>query len=234
VTAAVNTHYQLTISGLTADRHLILPSGASAGDVISWELMSDAPADYELILKGDTGVTVTLRNESFTAAEVTRYFIEGETGRAVFDGSEWRINRANDGRIACEASAVLTTPADGEPYSTFVTPTAYGGAWTTNTNLGGCFNALNSRFTLRRAAIATGFVSSCYSKDAFSNNVFSVGFWALPDDVYFLGGSYGRSYVSASAQHKLLTGGYFEMRYAGGAGGIGLSINSEISFKEIL
>jgi hypothetical protein len=152
VTVAVNTHYQLTISGLTADRHLILPSGASAGDVISWEMMSDAPADYELILKGDTGVTVTLRNESFTAAEATRYFIEGETGKAIYDGSEWRINRANDGRIPCQMGLRLTTNATGESAGTWTVPTTKGGAWTATRNIGAVAQPALSAMQARRAS----------------------------------------------------------------------------------
>jgi hypothetical protein len=59
VTAAVNTRYELDISGLTAARSFVLPAGA-VGDRIE-VLLTVGDATYELNIIGDTGISINSR-----------------------------------------------------------------------------------------------------------------------------------------------------------------------------
>ena len=95
-----------------------------------------------------------MRNEAaVTAAEVTRYFIRGETGRPVRNNaqSEWRISKENDGRIPCMSILRLTTAASGETANVFTKPTDASGAWTADKNVGSVANASAGTVTMRRA-----------------------------------------------------------------------------------
>lgn len=105
VTAAAGKHYELTVSGMTADRQFILPGTAVVGSEIRVKLVTDAPTDYELILIGDTGVSI---NGGTAATEWSRLFIDNEcvTFRAT-GASNWDV--VNDGRIPSKARAKRTT-----------------------------------------------------------------------------------------------------------------------------
>ena len=152
VTVEAGKHYRLDVSGMTADRNFILPAGADLQEV-SFELITNAPADYELIIKGDTGVSVRLRQaDAVTADEVTRCFIRGEAMRFVHDGTDWVCNARDDGRIACSARLTLTTAAaSSEPSATFVVPTDYSGVWTESFDNANIASTSNGTMTVRRS-----------------------------------------------------------------------------------
>ena len=105
VSAAAGKHYELTVSGLTANRNFVLPGSAVVGSIISVKLVTDAPDDYTLILIGDTGVTI---NGGTAATEWSRLFIDNEcvTFRAT-STTNWDV--VYDGRIASKARAQRTT-----------------------------------------------------------------------------------------------------------------------------
>ena len=139
--------YELTVSGLTADRNFILPS-ASAGDKIEVSLVTDAPADYELIVKGDTGVGVLISGNLHTAAEATRLFQRGE--RLVFkygSDSVWYVNY--DGRIPC----MSTTGATFTHTSSGSFLTLDWASLIVNDDRGGLVDTANDRWLIRRPGI---------------------------------------------------------------------------------
>jgi hypothetical protein len=125
LTATVNAHHVLTISGMTAARSFVIPAGTAEGDLISWECITAAPATagYEMVLIGDTGVTLTLGGTDRTAAadEAYRYFQVGESGILRWDAtaSKWRLAKNNDGRIPQSARIALASDIT----------TSTGGAW---------------------------------------------------------------------------------------------------------
>jgi hypothetical protein len=95
VTAAVNTRYFATIAGMTASRNFILPTPA-IGDRIEISIL-DGDADYELIIKGASGVKI---NKGTAATEWSRLFIAGETVTFVADATDnWQV--LVDGRVPC-------------------------------------------------------------------------------------------------------------------------------------
>jgi hypothetical protein len=105
VTAAAGKHYELDISGMTADRNFTLPASAVVGSEISVKLMTDAPADYELIIKGAATVTI---NGGSAATEWSRLFIDNEVVRfRATSSTNWDV--VHDGRILQKASASLQT-----------------------------------------------------------------------------------------------------------------------------
>jgi hypothetical protein len=111
VTAARGTHYRLTVSGLTADRNFVLPSGAD-GDEISFELVTDAPADYDIVVLGDTGVGLVYRSKATaTATEVQRARNKGDSMRWVHDGTNWVCSALNDGIQSLYRSATASDDA---------------------------------------------------------------------------------------------------------------------------
>lgn len=101
VSAVAGTHYELTVSGMTAARNFVLPGSAVVGSEIRVKLVTAAPDDYSLILIGDTGVTI---NGGSAATEWSRLFIVDEcvTFRAT-SSSNWDV--VYDGRIRSKARA---------------------------------------------------------------------------------------------------------------------------------
>lgn len=110
LTATVNAHHVLDISGMTAQRDLVIPAGTDEGDTISFHLETAAPSTigYELRLIGDTGVTLNLLGTDRTATADDRfcYYIKGESARLRWDAtdSKWLLDGAGDGRIVGRAS----------------------------------------------------------------------------------------------------------------------------------
>ena len=152
VTAAAGEFHRLTVSGMTADRDFILPT-CSVGDAqIGFQLVTDAPASYELVLKGDTGVTVILKGNEVTAAEVTRYLIDNES--AVFQAvatNTWLCT--HDGRIPVNARITgdgVTDQTTGESAGVY---TENGNMQTTEYNRG-CAITTGSRTTPSYSKIA--------------------------------------------------------------------------------
>lgn len=114
VTASIGTHYELTVSGLTADRNFILPT-AAVGDRIRVKLMTDAPATYELIIKGAATVTI---NGGSPATEWSRLFIDNEVVEfRATSGTNWDV--VNDGRNICLFRYEVTTASQQLAESTF-------------------------------------------------------------------------------------------------------------------
>lgn len=95
-TATVNTRYLANISGLTANRNFILPSGA-VGDVIELAVTTGDDT-YAFIIIGDTSITI---NGGSTATEWSRLLITGEVVRLVATSTtNWQV--IMDGRIPCQ------------------------------------------------------------------------------------------------------------------------------------
>jgi hypothetical protein len=123
-------------------------------DVIEVELATDAPADYELIIAGDTGVSMRLRKaDAVTASELTRLFIRGEAMRFVHDGTDWVCTALDDGRIPSFCGARLSTSATGESANAFAAPTDKGGAWTLSEDNAELARLATSETRIRRANI---------------------------------------------------------------------------------
>lgn len=75
ITGAAGKHYELDISGLTANRDFTLPASAAVGSMIAVTITTGDP-DYELVLKG--AATVTINNGS-AATEWSRLFQDNES-----------------------------------------------------------------------------------------------------------------------------------------------------------
>ena len=141
ITGAANTFYDCTIAGLTADRNVTLPSGASVDDRIMVRIVDGDP-DYELIIKGATGVSI---NGGTAATEWSRLFIANEvvTFRNV-GTNDWIVE--HDGRIPC----VCVMHRNG------TNQTVVDATWDqleyTNTavNVGSCGDTTNFEFGARR------------------------------------------------------------------------------------
>jgi len=109
LTATVNAHHVIDISGMTAQRDLVIPAGNKEGDIIEFVLATDAPATagYELCPRGDTGVTIDWLGTESTATvnNAFRYLIKGEGARLRWDAtdSKWILAKQDDGRIPVNA-----------------------------------------------------------------------------------------------------------------------------------
>jgi hypothetical protein len=129
LTATVNGHHVLTISDMTAARSFVIPAGTAEGDLISWECITGAPATagYEMVLIGDTGVTLVLggTDRAATADASFRYLIAGENGVLRWDAtaSKWRL--IVDGRIRQKCRIGLVTSVTNhfaESFTYYVVP----------------------------------------------------------------------------------------------------------------
>ena len=237
VLLAVNTHNVLTISGLTALRTALFPAGTK-GDVIEVELATKAPTDYELLLAGDAGVSMRLRDETpVTAAEVTRLFILGEAMRWVHDGTDWVCTALDDGRIPSFCSAWLSTAADGEAATTATIPTDRGGAWTLLEDNAELARLATSEVRIRRANLydiqAKGTI-----KDTASGASIGVGFNFLGETSSY---NYTLSYVSgrivafAARKRRFNPASLLQYFYLSGQGGRGLyAVNDRQSHFSVL
>ena len=142
VSAVEDSYYNLTVGGMTADRNFKFPAPSAAGKVIEW-FINDGDDLYELIFKGDTGVTI---NGGAAATEWSREFIAGESGRAVSTSTtNWQI--VFDGRIPCHAQMTLSSNDATNIAATLTLPT-----WdTANINVGNICDLVNYRVNIRRA-----------------------------------------------------------------------------------
>jgi len=237
VTAVAGKHYRLDVSGMTADRNFILPSGVDLQE-ISFELVTDAPDDYELIIKGDTGISGRLRsNDAVTANEITRCFIRGESMRWVHDGTDWVCNARDDGRIAQFAQANLTTAASGETAGAVTIPTDANGAWTENVDVGGIFTVADGKFTFRRDCgiliIAFGQASdTCTDNSYFEARILQNGSTVSIAADYVAGT--GNPKLSPSVMVDCSAGDYVQLAYRSSQGSRGLAVDvSNISVREL-
>lgn len=93
-TVAVGHNHRLTIAGLTANVNFELPASSAIGSRVRVHIV-DGDADYAVILKGATGVTI---NGGTAAAEWSRLFIANEFVEFLLVGANaWVV--VNDGRI---------------------------------------------------------------------------------------------------------------------------------------
>jgi hypothetical protein len=181
VLLAVNTHNVLTIAGLTALRTALFPAGVK-GDVIEVELATDAPADYELIIAGDTGVSMRLRDaDAVTAAELTRMFIRGEAMRFVHDGTDWACTALDDGRIPSKVRLYLSTASSG-PTATWVQPTDHGGAWTKEFDIGNVGDVSSGGITTRRSGLYRLFITYKPNTNAVDQESLVARLWSPSSD----------------------------------------------------
>jgi hypothetical protein len=222
----VKTHNVLTISGLTALRTALVPAGAK-GDVIEVELATKAPADYELLIAGDTGVSMRLRDQTpVTAAEVTRLFILGEAMRWVYDGTDWVCSALDDGRIPCVGLLSLTTGCDGEPANVFSSPTDYGGAWTALTDIGEITFTSNGRIVPRRGGNYTIFASLWQLDSRASTVKLGVNRNAQAELVAYFSMAYGTGHQRLTSSDLInipVPDEYLAFVYSSQFGSIGLS-----------
>jgi len=98
IAAALNTHYNVDLSSLTADVHLVLPTPASSADRISLYI-EVGNSTYLLKVKGDTGVKFFA--ETASEDDRFRYYTAGESATLVPNSSldGWIIPRHLDGRM---------------------------------------------------------------------------------------------------------------------------------------
>lgn len=95
LSALSGNNYELTISGLTAERDFILPVPSAVGEQIRVKLVTDASADYELVIKGAATVTI---NNGTAATEWSRLLIKDEVVEfRATSTTNWDV--VNDDRI---------------------------------------------------------------------------------------------------------------------------------------
>lgn len=142
ITASVNTIHLLDVSGLTAERNFVLPSG-TVGDIIEVKIVVGDPT-YELVLIGDTGITI---NGGIPAREWSRVFITGETVKFVATStSNWEVDY--DGRIPCIAVFTRTSTSANTTHSADTDTKA---DWNTlETDRGNMGDLTNDRANIRR------------------------------------------------------------------------------------
>jgi len=198
VTAQVNKHHVCTIAGLTAERNFILPAPVNygAGKVADRirVTVTDGDADYELVIKGDTGITI---NGGSAATEWSRLFIAGETVELEATSStNWNV--IQDGRIK-QAGRLYRTSAQS----------VTGGADTAVQNnnvdyLIGLIADTSTSYSLK-ARRAGRYVATGYTRFAFSSS----GYWA--EVCFSIAGDFtdprsGRSYIDGSTNaYPLIT-----------------------------
>lgn len=144
------TDFEIDTSILTADRVLTLPVGSPVGTVI--EVASGGSnASFEIILRTGVGETCEFRGQQIAASsEITRMFITGEWVRfKKITSTKWR---AVERLIPQSGLLRLSTSATGETAATVVQPTAFGGAWTADINVGSVCTPASGLITTRRAA----------------------------------------------------------------------------------
>lgn len=142
--------YFFDISGLTGDKNFILPSG-EVGDRI-YVQVTVGDNLYELIIKGDTGVSV---NGGSTATEWSRLLISGESVELVLTTTtNWQI--ARNGRIPCKGLMTLSAAETTNTAGAETTPT-----WDNKViDIGNIGDTTNYRFNIRRAGYYR--ISGCY------------------------------------------------------------------------
>jgi hypothetical protein len=173
LTATVNAHHVLTISDMTAARSFVITAGVTEGDLISWECITAAPATagYEMVLIGDTGITLVLggTDRTATADASFRYLIAGETGVLRWDAtaSKWRL--VSDGRIA---QKYITKSAVNQSFSNSTGTKMNMASAGTDVNIGAGIDYANNKIVVRRAGTYS------LSQLGLSPSVFDAGDYA--------------------------------------------------------
>lgn len=156
LTATPGQRDSLDISGMTANRNWVLPSGGSVGDEVEVALRV-GDNTYALIIIGDTGVTITAAGVTTSAAtEWSRLFIAGESLKFVKTSTtNWQL--VSDGRIPC--IAILERQAAQSINTSTGTKIAFDAAPVNRGDMGDI--ATNDRVNIRRTNtyIVSGFTS---------------------------------------------------------------------------
>jgi hypothetical protein len=213
----------------------LFPVGAK-GDVIEVELATKAPADYELVIAGDTGVSMRLRDQApMTAAEVTRLFILGEAMRWVHDGADWVCTALDDGRIPSFCGAWLSTAATGESANTVTVPTAKGGAWTLSEDNAGLARLATSQVRIRRADIYGVQIKGALGTST-SNTLISVRMQSGGKPIVFASNTdpSGRAYAYGDEKARLNADELIQYAYATSAGNKGLAASDRGTYFFVL
>jgi len=210
LTATVNYHHVLDISGMTAQRDFVIPAGTDEGDMISFHLETDAPSTVgrELRLIGDTGVTLNLlgTDRTATADDAFRYFIKGEGARLRWDAtdSKWILAGQDDGRIPSAFLAELTSS----------TSALAGSTWhdlaldTTVFNKGAAFDTTNNYLSPRRDALWQLTNNVLFSAVADGKRIISsshIGTTYYNQSIQWLGATTSTSGVSSTFVIELTT-----------------------------
>jgi hypothetical protein len=151
--AVPNTHYRITISGLTAARSFVLPvTGVKVGDIVSGKIITNAPSTAASVLSIKTdaaGSLVDSVDVGTTASTKWVYLISGESFafRCVTAGGAGAMAWESmvDGRIACKVS-IGSTAGSTWTTATLTTPD-FNTVISDNAN---CANIASDRLNIRR------------------------------------------------------------------------------------
>ena len=145
-TCVTNSIYVVDMSAwATADRNYTMPASPTVGDRVGI-LIQAGNASFELIIKGNTSQTI---NGGSSASEWSRLFITGEYVELLYVASNtWMV--AIDKRIAQKGVMRLSTSASAETAATWTQPTAKGGAWTADVDIGSVCTVASDKVTARR------------------------------------------------------------------------------------
>lgn len=150
VTGVVGQMSELDISGLTAARSFVLPTGAPVGSRCGLRITAGyTGTNYAYGLKYTAGTAETL-NGVAAGTEVSRCIITNEMMVfVVVSSGAWKVDY--DGRIAQHGLLRLSTSSSGESAITWTSPTDASGAWTADINVGSVASTSNGRIYARRA-----------------------------------------------------------------------------------
>jgi hypothetical protein len=202
------------------------------GDVIEVELATKAPTDYELVIAGDAGVSMRLRDEPpVTAAEVTRLFILGEAMRWVHDGMDWVCTALDDGRIPSYCGAWLSKAVTGETASVATVPTDKGGAWTLFEDNAEIARLATSGIRIRRAntySIQQKGLSSSAASGAYLLIGIKIGAIAITHGLVVMHNT--TQHVVYGAHRRKLSHADFVQYYYATSGSKGLSAGDNMTY----
>lgn len=211
----LNAWNYCTIAGLTADRDALLPATCAVGDWVGVHIL-DGDADYELLLKPNTGDTI---NSGSAGAEWSRLFIAGE--RVVFRcttaDSAWVVEQ--DGRVPCSFTVQQNAAATTNTANTLTTVTGGSGSWSTPTdNTGNCFSTSTSRVTTRRNGRWSIVGTANANASVSDGNMYGAAIYSETLNINFIirqpGGAASSSYsMIASANEYQVAGKYWEHRF---------------------
>jgi len=168
------------ISGMTADRDIVLPTPSALGKECEIILTTDAPASYEAVVK-------------INSVELTRLFIGGEKMKFVSTGTnaaDWIV--ADDGRIPSYASQRCSSAQTG-----LATATNYKIALgTALLDRGEINDTANSSIVLRRAGAYHIMARSMWqaNSNASPSNYAKI----------YISGTFASGYLAANSANELL------------------------------
>lgn len=172
-TCAANTLYVADMSAwATADRNYTMPAAPTVGDRVGILAQAGSPS-FELIIKGNTSQTI---NGGSAASEWSRVFITGEYVELLYVASNaWIV--VIDKRIPQKGMMRLGTSATTETAATFTQPTAKGGVWVADTNVGSICTIGSDKITARRAGNYAVTANGLTDVDPATSLFFAVALW---------------------------------------------------------